>query len=259
MDARALIGVQERQVLGLPGLSDVTSSSASTSASESSTSASSTSSSVSSTSTEATSTSSTSDVITSTSQELSTTTSQSTQTVIAFPADSSSSSSATPSAVAHTSFLQNKVLSGLVFALAGVVGLVVIVSILTFVIRRKRTRRLVEDAVSFDPVKMGAGYHNALEAGHSPQSNYVRSSTSTGRASNGPEVRQTPAFADYAPPPPPSQMYMSSSASVASYHSQQGYNNSQQQQAAYQQPFNWAAPPQQVDPYKGTRGSAESA
>ncbi|KAF5388135.1 hypothetical protein D9615_000260 [Tricholomella constricta] len=61
--------------------------------------------------------------------------------------------SAPPSAVPPPpkSFLQNKVLSGVVFALVGLVGLVIILAVATFAIRRKRNKELLNEAISFNP------------------------------------------------------------------------------------------------------------
>jgi hypothetical protein len=91
--------------------------------------------------------------------------------------------------------LQNKVLSGVVFGIAGLVGLVLLIIIATFVIRRRRNKRLFEEALSFDPVRMGNYYH-VMGSGQGS----IRASVSTGHASYGPEVRQSSAFIDYAPP-----------------------------------------------------------
>ncbi|KAK7049656.1 hypothetical protein VNI00_005687 [Paramarasmius palmivorus] len=51
----------------------------------------------------------------------------------------------------HKSFLQNKPLSGFVFALAGVVGLVLIILIATFTMRRQRRKKLTNEALSYEP------------------------------------------------------------------------------------------------------------
>jgi hypothetical protein len=141
--------------------------------------------------------------------------------------------------------LQNKVLSGVVFAIAGIIALAILIMVATFALRRRRNKRLIEDAVSFDPVNMGTGtgYPNTLETG---QVNRSRASSSTGRQSNwsnGPEVRNTPSFTDYAPSP---RSYLPPSANLASYsyaqQEQDYYNNNQQ---PYTQSFNWGASAQQ--------------
>jgi hypothetical protein len=116
----------------------------------------------------------------------------------------------------------------------------------TFALRRRRNKRLIEDAVSFDPVNMGTGtgYPGALETGQ-----VNRASSSTGDQSNwsnGPEVRNTLAFTDYAPS---ARSYLPPSANLAYSYAQQGpYNNNQQ---PYAQSFNWGASAQQphVNPY----------
>ena len=53
----------------------------------------------------------------------------------------------TPSA---SSFLQNKTAAGVVFAIMGVVALVIIIALAIFAIRR-RNRDKLADAISFDP------------------------------------------------------------------------------------------------------------
>jgi len=119
----------------------------------------------------------------------------------------------------------------------------------TFALRRRRSKMLLEDAVSFDPVNMGtgAGYADALETGQ-VNANRSRASTSTGRNSNwsnGPEVRNTLAYTDYAPSP---RSYLPPSANLASYSfAQQGQYSSNQQ--PYPQSFNWGASAQQSSPY----------
>lgn len=131
-----------------------------------------------------------------------------TVTAIASNAASSSSSVAGPP---QTGFLQNKVLSGVVFGVAGLVGLVLLVLLATFAIRRRKKKKFIEDAVSFDPVRMG-NYHDAMESGVGEN---VRASVSTGNVINGPEVRQSPAFIDYAPPT--NRSYLPPSSNMPSY------------------------------------------
>ncbi|KAK0230699.1 hypothetical protein IW262DRAFT_1339975 [Armillaria fumosa] len=70
---------------------------------------------------------------------------------------SSSSDAATQTGVTHKSFLQNKPLSGFVFALCGIVGLVLILLVVTFTLRRRRKNKLLNEAISFDP--QGSAYH----------------------------------------------------------------------------------------------------
>jgi hypothetical protein len=51
--------------------------------------------------------------------------------------------------------LQNKTLSGIVFAVVGVVAFVLIVAIATIALRRSRKKRLHDEAISFDPASLG--------------------------------------------------------------------------------------------------------
>jgi len=77
------------------------------------------------------------------------------------------SASQTSAAADHktTSFLQNKALSGTIFALVGILGLVLIVVAATFFLRRRARNRLLDDAVSFDPALLAAA--DKAEKGHS--------------------------------------------------------------------------------------------
>ncbi|SJL02074.1 uncharacterized protein ARMOST_05398 [Armillaria ostoyae] len=70
---------------------------------------------------------------------------------------SSSSAATAQTGVTHKSFLQNKSLSGFVFALCGIVGLVLILLVVTFTLRRRRKNKLLNEAISFDP--QGSAYH----------------------------------------------------------------------------------------------------
>ncbi|KAF8351267.1 hypothetical protein F5887DRAFT_200264 [Amanita rubescens] len=72
-----------------------------------------------------------------------TTSDGSTITVVVNPTNS-----ATP--ISESAFLQNKTASGIVFAIVGIVALVIIIAIAVFAIRRRNHNRLV-DAISFDP------------------------------------------------------------------------------------------------------------
>ncbi|KAF8076241.1 hypothetical protein FPV67DRAFT_404980 [Lyophyllum atratum] len=63
-------------------------------------------------------------------------------------------------------FLQNKVLSGVVFSLVGLIGLVIILAIATFALRRKRNNKLQNEALSFDPSStMDSTHHYGSEKG----------------------------------------------------------------------------------------------
>ncbi|KAG7097117.1 hypothetical protein E1B28_004495 [Marasmius oreades] len=79
-------------------------------------------------------------------------------TVTAFVTDPAATASSTPP-LAKQSFLQNKPLSGFVFALCGIVGLVLIILVATFAFRRRRKRKLENEAISYDP----GSFHDDLE------------------------------------------------------------------------------------------------
>lgn len=62
----------------------------------------------------------------------------------------------------HKTFLQNKALSGVVFALGGLAGLLMILTVASCALRRRRNKRLMQEAISFDPVSINDSYyHNA--------------------------------------------------------------------------------------------------
>jgi len=108
-----------------------------------------------------------------------------TQTVTAEP-----SPIASPPAIAggsNTSFLQNRVASGFVFTIVGIFGLVLCFFIATFFIRRRKNKRLIEDAVSFDPVTVG--YDDMEKA---------KQSSSLGHGSH--DVNIPPMHNHYSPP-----------------------------------------------------------
>ncbi|KAL0949666.1 hypothetical protein HGRIS_009704 [Hohenbuehelia grisea] len=55
-------------------------------------------------------------------------------------------------------FLQNKPLSSFVFTLVGLVGIALISLMATCLIRRRRRKRLMDEAISFDPTSMGSRF-----------------------------------------------------------------------------------------------------
>ncbi|KAF9055088.1 hypothetical protein BDZ89DRAFT_5528 [Hymenopellis radicata] len=89
-------------------------------------------------------------------------------------AEPSDTSIATPAA--NNGFLQNKGLSGFVFALCGLVGLAIIIGIVTFTLRRRRNKKLMDEAVNFDPAS--SVYRDDLEQGALAEKR--RSSSSAG-------------------------------------------------------------------------------
>lgn len=112
-----------------------------------------------------------------------------------FVTGSAASQSSTP--VHSTSFLENKPLSGAVFGLAGLVGLVLIVFLVSFFLRRRRRNRLLDDAVSFDPSLLApADRYDGSEKGHS--SNESLGTTGSGRPMPGYGTTYNPEPAQYA-------------------------------------------------------------
>ncbi|KAF9483957.1 hypothetical protein BDN70DRAFT_873085 [Pholiota conissans] len=226
MDAHRLNVVHRRQ-LGLP-LTDLFPPLGPSKTTDASTSATSTSSSSSSTITTSTSTTSSSTTTSSTTTSTSTTSTSASTFTTATPARTSTpvtlvsnsstitifetasvppsttpSPSSTATAVTSQGFLQNKPLSGVIFALVGLIGLVLVIIAATFMIRRRRSNRLLNEALSFNPVNVDHDGPDMMETGRRLTND--RTSTSTGHAShgNGPLITHAGAFADYTPPPMP--------------------------------------------------------
>ncbi|EJF62837.1 hypothetical protein DICSQDRAFT_154090 [Dichomitus squalens LYAD-421 SS1] len=151
--------------ISLTASSSTTSSDTLTTASSSpTTSSTTTTSSITTTSSTSTSTS-TSNIATATPPSSSTAeTSTNTVTQIVGPSTSSSTSSATPSPQADAapkSFLQNKALSVGVITAASLVGLVLIIALATWAIRKRRHDRLHEDILDFSTANLVGESHDA--------------------------------------------------------------------------------------------------
>ncbi|KAJ7276262.1 hypothetical protein B0H12DRAFT_1227431 [Mycena haematopus] len=130
-------------------------------------------------------------------------------TVVTETASGAATTSAAPAH--HESFLENKPLSGTIFALSGLVALVLIVVLVTWVFRRRRRDRLLDDAVSFDPSLLAATteQYDASEKGHS--SNASLGTLGSGRP-YGPTYQADPynpygARQQYGGPPPQQAYY----------------------------------------------------
>ncbi|KAJ7179855.1 hypothetical protein C8R43DRAFT_377245 [Mycena crocata] len=145
------------------------------------------------------------------------------------------------------SFLQNKALSGIVFALAGLLALVLIVTLATLVVRRRRRKQLMDDAVSFDPGLLAAATsadrYDGSEKGHSSNAS-LGTVVSGGRSVPGygayrSEPLQYPEY--YGAPNTPQPEYYSTSQQ-SEYHGavQQPYYS------AYVPPMAEATPPPAV-------------
>ncbi|TFY75346.1 hypothetical protein EWM64_g8666 [Hericium alpestre] len=107
------------------------------------------------------------------------------------------SSPATSSSTSHAkSFLDNKPLEGGVFAVVGIIGLVIIVTLLTMTMRRRRRNKELEEAVSFAPTT--DHYYDEEKANNGPSRISQSSSGSHSRgfgseSSHGSgAIRQTP-------------------------------------------------------------------
>ncbi|KAG6890880.1 hypothetical protein C0995_000837 [Termitomyces sp. Mi166 len=97
-------------------------------------------------------------------------------------ATSNTSRTATPTG---QSFLQNKTLSGVVFALAGLFGVVAILALAIFTVRRRRNKRLLKEAISFDPTAVNEYVAEVEKDGNSAR---YGSSSSDYHGHNEPEA-----------------------------------------------------------------------
>ncbi|KAG2146680.1 hypothetical protein DEU56DRAFT_785833 [Suillus clintonianus] len=131
--------------------------------------------------------------------------------------------SATSTAAPAVSFLQNKPLEGGVFALVGIVIMVIIFVVVTYTIRRRQRNRLesvIADAITFDPAV--TEHYGDEEKGMNTYEKYRLSGSSSGHG-HGFGYGPQPAYAPPVPPVPPQYGYYGS----------QGY---EQQAAAYRVP-----------------------
>ncbi|KAJ4472343.1 hypothetical protein J3R30DRAFT_3709793 [Lentinula aciculospora] len=74
------------------------------------------------------------------------------ETITAFVTPSASPSpSQTPTSSSSNGFLNNKPLEGFVFALCGIVVIVILFLVTTFALRRSRRKRMINEALSYEP------------------------------------------------------------------------------------------------------------
>ncbi|KAJ6599204.1 hypothetical protein DFH09DRAFT_1303726 [Mycena vulgaris] len=163
--------------------------------------------------------------------------------VVTVPSAASSQSAAP---VANKSFLQNKALSGAVFGVAGAIGLVLIIILATLAVRRSKRRRLLDDAVSFDPGLLAAAdRYDGSEKGHGSHA----SLGTTGSGRPAPAPAPTAGYGNYRTEP--AQYYGGSQNAQSEY-----YGGSQNAQSEYygasrsaQQPDYYGAPQHAQQPY----------
>ncbi|KAJ8515985.1 hypothetical protein ONZ45_g6659 [Pleurotus djamor] len=144
------------------------------------------------------------------------------------------------------SFLENKALSGFVFALCGLVGLILIVMIATCALRRKQRKKLLNEAISFDPSNLAVDPYSpskderivGLERSNSMEKRMSISSTGhghdahSGPSSHGHSNYAAPALT-YSSPPMAQQPQYHQSAYVehqTTYPEHQGYYGQEQDQ-----------------------------
>lgn len=165
--------------------------------------------------------------------------------IVVTQSDSASSTPSAAAARAPQSFLQNKPLSGAIFGLAGLVALVVVVILVTCFVRRSRRRRLLDDAVSFDPALLAAAdRYDGSEKGHASNASLGTTGSGTGTGTGRPMPnygsdysRSSEHYAEstryYGPPPP--QPYYSGYADPPQHGGATAY--------PYSSPVAEAAPP----------------
>ncbi|KAF5393751.1 hypothetical protein D9757_000154 [Collybiopsis confluens] len=156
-----------------------------TSSSTSSTSSSSSSSSTSTTSSSTTSSSTSSSAISQSSASVFVSTSDGVQHTITALITPSASPSPSDSSNSSNAFLSNKPLEGFVFALCGVVVLVIIFLVATFAVRRSRRKKMMNEALSYEPTTTH-GYIDDMERGLAEKTRHSLSSTRSGATAHGP-------------------------------------------------------------------------
>ena len=125
---------------------------------------------------------------------------------------------------------------------AGLIGVVLIISVVAFFIRRRKNNRIVEEALSFDPVPLRGGSPDMSEK-RNPGN--IRASSSTGHTNasygNAPLVVPAGSFGDYAHHGPYSFNRTPNSVQKVDY-SAGMFPNGQQ---PYTQGYEWTSAPAQ--------------
>ncbi|KAJ3790500.1 hypothetical protein GGU10DRAFT_383207 [Lentinula aff. detonsa] len=107
------------------------------------------------------------------------------ETITAF-VTSSASPSPTQSATGNSNgFLNNKPLEGFVFALCGLVAIVILVLVTTFALRRSRRKRMINEALSYEPTTTH-GYVDDTERNITEKTRESYSSTGSSGSGLGP-------------------------------------------------------------------------
>ncbi|KAJ3793217.1 hypothetical protein GGU11DRAFT_422538 [Lentinula aff. detonsa] len=106
------------------------------------------------------------------------------ETITAF-VTSSASPSPTQSATNSNGFLNNKPLEGFVFALCGLVAIVILVLVTTFALRRSRRKRMINEALSYEPTTTH-GYIDDTERNITEKTRESYSSTGSSGSGLGP-------------------------------------------------------------------------
>ncbi|KAJ3992273.1 hypothetical protein F5050DRAFT_962843 [Lentinula boryana] len=107
------------------------------------------------------------------------------ETITAF-VTSSASPSPTQSATGNANgFLNNKPLEGFVFALCGLVAIVILVLVTTFALRRSRRKRMINEALSYEPTTTH-GYIDDTERNITEKTRESYSSTGSSGSGLGP-------------------------------------------------------------------------
>ncbi|KAJ3808794.1 hypothetical protein F5876DRAFT_67003 [Lentinula aff. lateritia] len=146
----------------------------------------STSSSVTSLSSPTTASSSSTDILSSSASIYTSTSDGVRETITAFVTPSASPSPSQSSVSSANGFLNNKPLEGFVFALCGIVGIVILFLVTTFALRRSRRKRMLNEALSYEPTTThGYTGHTDRDVNEKTRASYSSAGSSSNELANG--------------------------------------------------------------------------
>ncbi|KAJ3847273.1 hypothetical protein EV368DRAFT_87918 [Lentinula lateritia] len=146
----------------------------------------STSSSVTSLSSPTTASSSSTDILSSSASIYTSTSDGVRETITAFVTPSASPSPSQSSVSSTNGFLNNKPLEGFVFALCGIVGIVILFLVTTFALRRSRRKRMLNEALSYEPTTThGYTGHTDRDVNEKTRASYSSAGSSSNELANG--------------------------------------------------------------------------
>ncbi|KAJ3756184.1 hypothetical protein EV360DRAFT_85212 [Lentinula raphanica] len=107
------------------------------------------------------------------------------ETITAFVTSSAAPSPTQTSNNASSGFLNNKPLEGFVFALCGIVAIVILFLVTTFALRRSRRKKMINEALSYEPTTTH-GYTDDMNRNLMEKSRESYSSTGSAGSGRGP-------------------------------------------------------------------------